>query len=757
MTKKRMQCGILLFVGLQLFIFLGSAIEVGGEYSQDLGDVILEPALLGNNSCPATCQCAITGKATSITIKNCMENPLGALDGFLSSYSNATSLTIENSLLSALPSAVCNMAELILLDLRHNHLAALSWKCLHGLTQLQQLYVDSNNITVLENGTFYDLIHLTVISLTGNAIRKIEADVFTNVSRIPSLSKIDLTSNHLVELDSWVIMHRSRRVSIILRNNHLSYFTKSVKWSFTCMNTDGWLIDLRDNNITHITDMADAWNISEGNFLFCILTHKLALDFRDNPLICDCKDFRVYKYLKIIRKSVKSDELLCHKPDRFINMKVISIPIDQFVCDVKKACPGRCDCINTPSSLNMTIDCRQKQLTNMPSVLPARPKHNYMYYLRFEGNNLTTVEYKPYLEYVQCARFSYGLLTNVTSEALTAMVNLETFHLDDNRFPRLPEAFLKVNLSSRVSDLTFSGNPWVCDCHFRATKHWIDTHRDVISDTRALLCSYPERMRGRNILSISEQDLFCGDPPDLDKERLIIIGVSTPAVTIVITAIIIRILSSRRFRVHIYRTIKSHPFNRDECEGENKEFDVFVSYANEDEEFVGEYLIPELEKRGLKVCFHRIHFHPGKPISINAKDAVDISKRTLVFLSDRFVKSDWGMVEFDVAFYNDVDNDTHRLVVIKDVNLTLKSLDQRILTYSSTFTWVELESKHFWDNLMYALPVNKLGIEIMENTSQDLEAPSESDHQVAGSQPPQLGTINALQDPIGGDTNPLLP
>nr|KAG5691245.1 hypothetical protein BaRGS_015213 [Batillaria attramentaria] len=45
------------------------------------------------------------------------------------------------------------------------------------------------------------------------------------------------------------------------------------------------------------------------------------------------------------------------------------------------------------------------------------------------------------------------------------------------------------------------------------------------------------------------------------------------------------------------------------------QYDVFVSYASEDQDWVFQHLMPELEGRlGLRLCLHERDFIPGKHI-----------------------------------------------------------------------------------------------------------------------------------------------
>ena len=172
---------------------------------------------------------------------------------------------------------------------------------------------------------------------------------------------------------------------------------------------------------------------------------------------------------------------------------------------------------------------------------------------------------------------------------------------------------------SSVTEMRFKHNMWRCDCNGLQTKRWLVQHQGVISDWRQINCTHPDRLTGATMLTLPDDQFICGDPPNMEKLPIAfsIVGTLSACVVFMILPMIIYIK-----RVRIYKTFKWHPMDWDECQGENSEFDIFVSYANEDEEFVGDYLIPVLLSHGFKVCFHRIHFLPGTPILTNIEQAV---------------------------------------------------------------------------------------------------------------------------------------
>nr|KAG5696787.1 hypothetical protein BaRGS_012810 [Batillaria attramentaria] len=87
-------------------------------------------------------------------------------------------------------------------------------------------------------------------------------------------------------------------------------------------------------------------------------------------------------------------------------------------------------------------------------------------------------------------------------------------------------------------------------------------------------------------------------------------------------------------------------------------------YAHENEDFVMQHLVPELEGRlGLRLCLHKRDFIPGKGIIENISDCVEASKKVLVIFSTDFARSPWCQFELSLSLSYVLDNDDSLVVV----------------------------------------------------------------------------------------------
>lgn len=97
------------------------------------------------------------------------------------------------------------------------------------------------------------------------------------------------------------------------------------------------------------------------------------------------------------------------------------------------------------------------------------------------------------------------------------------------------------------------------------------------------------------------------------------------------------------------------------------EFDVFLSFAEEDKAFVTKYLYDPLKKQGYLVFWHHSDFIPGLTINENILRAVQISRRIVFVCSEHFHRSDFCQKElkFSVdSHYNKYKGKYRRVVPI---------------------------------------------------------------------------------------------
>ena len=160
---------------------------------------------------------------------------------------------------------------------------------------------------------------------------------------------------------------------------------------------------------------------------------------------------------------------------------------------------------------------------------------------------------------------------------------------------------------------------------------WLQSLTHQILDPEDITCGSPSRLHNRYVLKSTEED-FCVDP----VKRALTITLSAVAAVMLLLAISGTVLY--KLRVVFHRRLNIHPFDRDECVGEDVDYDVYLSCSSRDDDLHGNYIQELLEDKGYRVCYHERDFLPGQVIDENIARSVERSKRTVCLISNNFLQ-----------------------------------------------------------------------------------------------------------------------
>ncbi|CAG2198475.1 unnamed protein product [Mytilus edulis] len=141
------------------------------------------------------------------------------------------------------------------------------------------------------------------------------------------------------------------------------------------------------------------------------------------------------------------------------------------------------------------------------------------------------------------------------------------------------------------------------------------------------------------------------------------------------------------------------------------DFDAFVSYADEDQNFVHEKFINHVERDGeLRVCAHKRDFLVGKDIAANITDAIHRSRKTVCIISNNFLNSYWCMFEFNMARMESIySRDGENIVYLIFLEqIPTNTLPLILLELVQSKSYIEFPNDEygdtvFWENLKQEL------------------------------------------------------
>jgi len=140
---------------------------------------------------------------------------------------------------------------------------------------------------------------------------------------------------------------------------------------------------------------------------------------------------------------------------------------------------------------------------------------------------------------------------------------------------------------------------------------------------------------------------------------------------------------------------------------EEKLFDCFISYSKKDEAFVTQILAPELEyvNPPYRLCLHYRDLPVSGYLSDAIVEAMEASRRSILVISENFLKNEWCRYEFKSAHLEVLrTNQRHKLILIFIGKINAADFDPDIRYWMKTATFLQWGEKMFWDKLRYAMP-----------------------------------------------------
>lgn len=470
--------------------------------------------------------------------------------------------------------------------------------------------------------------------LRQNQIVSVGPRIFANCS---SLWYIDLSSNLLQDLDKrWIYEvgsngNASLPAQVNLQHNRISKFTNLDGLKLQCgMKRMYAMLDLRYNEIRQLSDAVEGWQLTVRRVLciapFVMSRSTVHVDVSHNPFLCDCKDYQLYWMDANFHFFRLFKEARCAEPLSLRDREIGQIPLDRFVCELTERCPLGCRCLST---------CKQRSPRRLFQHKPhgsstgtaAMTNNHDTYALDFSSNSrLRQLERREYFHNASVIDVSNCALTKITS--WREVFRVKSVYLHGNRLTYMPRFIASLNVSTK--DFSLHNNPWRCSCDDRWMAEWLRVVSKRVSLRGVVLCESPARLRGKNMMQITDEE-FCVDPV---TKALAISMSSVVGLAIILLSVCVVIY---RLRVKLYSRWKFHPFDSDECPGEDMDYDMFFCCSSEDHEPKGRGILETVEANGYRVCYHYRDFMPGLIID-NIEASVTRSKRTVCLVTGNFIR-----------------------------------------------------------------------------------------------------------------------
>ena len=559
--------------------------------------------------------------------------------GLSVSKTSAESKSVVNTSLTQVPCSLSSLTTLTDLNLNNNRLARLPDNCLTKLTNLLRLTATDNAIETLQVGVFDGMRKLEFLDLSRNRISSIGLSVFATSAKLSGLFTIVLSENSLTSLEPWIydrglIGSFEQKVMIDLSHNKISKFTNKMGLSNYCYNEIPFVyVNLQNNSIKHYMDIMDGWQVDITQLLICYKVRKRSANLVvscGESITCDCVNYQLYNMFSMLDKPFSFEVTIpCNLTDPLTKTSTIVnglyTDLSLFVCELTDRCPAGCVCVHRPANATLHVYCSNKNFTVLPLELPELPDSRTKYKLDFYNNRFHHLEYRDYFVNTSVLDVSDCTMNEVIDREEIAKIPFINFF--GNKLTMLPPSFLSRNITT--GKLNLANNPWDCSCDNK----WMSDFLISIADqlTQEVLCYSPPRLRDKNIIQVSSE--FCVDPAS-QTVTTITSSIAAVAAAVILSVVVI----VYRLRVKLYVRFNFHPFDRDECLGEDMDYDVFLSCSSNDNLPHGNRIRELLEQNGYRVCYPPRDFLAGGSIYDNIYQAIVHSKRTVCLLTEHFCR-----------------------------------------------------------------------------------------------------------------------
>lgn len=184
--------------------------------------------------------------------------------------------------------------------------------------------------------------------------------------------------------------------------------------------------------------------------------------------------------------------------------------------------------------------------------------------------------------------------------------------------------------------------------------------------------------------------------------------------------ITVSLINRKRLSLWIYTKYGVRLSDDDKVQNyeDDKLYDAFISYSLADEGFVNRILSPELEygpAPSYRLCLHYrdvpLASTPtsGSYLADSIVEAMEASKRSIMVISDAYLKSEWCKYEFksahlEVARRLATDKEKKKIILIFIGSVHAADLDPDIRGLIKSCTTLQWGEKLFWEKLRHALP-----------------------------------------------------
>lgn len=568
---------------------------------------------------------------------------------------------------------------------------------------IQRLILAENLFEIITDDTFPAMLNLEVLDLRKVLAISIGPDAFDPI-KFPNLRILLLGGNNLPGI----------------HQKHIS-------------NQQLLLLDLSSNKGSSLNPMY--YEIDRDTFIYCKELRVLNLAYNRIKSVFDYT-FRGLKKLKIL--SMENGTIYhigdgTFEPMRHLEM--LNLANNPLTAN-QNLSSGQFKGLNELKVLILK-NCGIKRLYDEDNIFEMMPNLTHLILRNNQLYYITAETLKP-LKYLQVLDLAENLLISWwTSLFLASGVRPINLYLTNNKISHFTVPMIQdINYllenprgANTSTEIDLMDNVFICDCSSMYKMYiWLQVNgsgvlKAYFSSSR-FQCSSPDVWEDRRVADYlsSIKRLRCLMYEKISSVMFLIWTAPSVVTILLVTGLIAAVYRYRIYikywlflaKVAVGRKFIRKTLRAEAMPAKGYRFDAFVSYCNEDREFVAE-MISQLETAPpyLKLCIYERDFEIGSFISESILNSINESKYIILIISNNFAKSQWCRWETQLAEYHRLfleDGTTYDPLVLirigdvenKYMTTTLKYLLKTKIYHS----WDDSQSDEFWKKLRNALAKN---------------------------------------------------
>ena len=606
-----------------------------------------------------------------------------------------------------------------------NHLTVLARENFTSLTQLYTLQAMYNDISVILEDTFVDLVDLTEVRLSKNPLHIVSLEnCLCSLHIFPGFYTI-VEFEAVFEHDQVELSHETLQCLegkelyyLSLQHNNFRSFENGVfsgmkidnlilenTTSEIYFNTNAFLgmeilgnLNLRQNglrNFPNFTGFGDGnfpnltslyiggnafgslaiWNM-EGLSSLVMLSMNKNLVGGNNLYIQDgtFSELQNVKYFTYVDNSLDLGEeaqMNVFQSNSISNLAVDGLDLYHFNQNINSS-----KISHLFSSVKHLLSLSAKRLNfdwflgDGKSIFWSVVFQNISTLTRLDLSHNVDFEQVPQmfngLTKLQYLDLSHGEISAVIQDIFYPLVSLRTLDLSYNKLTLITqESFPHIGqYLLQISPLRLEGNPMNCSCGLRWFLTFTRTHTEIVPDLASTFCHYPPPLINKALINFEPDYQTCVLKPISPGYFIAIVG------SCALLTILIVVAFTYKFRWHIRYLIFRLKLKYRVKESHTQlnvayKYDAFVSYHDESLKWVKQHLLLKMEKDwGLKLCLHDRDWIIGQDIVQNIVDSIQNSRKVILIINNAFARSQWCQLELTLAQHHLLENERDNLILV---------------------------------------------------------------------------------------------